>query len=105
MSSVVRVRVSEAFEAGVWSVVILDVKETCCLITHHYDLFYQAPKERKIVVTRIRVENRGTFTAIPFSYKPLPGQFSVPKLITHVNKEYDDHFLNLCKCEKRYFVA
>jgi hypothetical protein len=98
MSSVIRVRVGEAFEVGVWRVVVLDVRESCCIEGSEGVIYRQAPKGKKVVLVGVRVENRG---AAPSQYGNTfgggLGQFTRPKLITNTGNEYLDLGLKVCE--------
>jgi hypothetical protein len=105
VSSVVRVKVGEAFEASVWRVVVLDVRESCCIEGPEGVIYRQAPKGKKVVLVGVRVENRGV---APSQYgNPFGGglgQFTRPKLITNTGNEYLDLGLKVCEDGKLVYA-
>jgi hypothetical protein len=98
MSSVVRVRVGEAFEASVWRAMVLDVRGSCCIQGPEGGIYRQAPEGKKVVLVGVRVENRGVDPSQhgnPFGSGL--GQFTRPKLITDTGNEYLDLGVKVCE--------
>jgi hypothetical protein len=91
VEQIIEATLRQVVSVGPWRLAVLDVKEAKYIKTLVFGTwsYYKAPEGMKIVIITMRIENTGTDVKYPFGI----GEFTIPVLVTDVNKSYDRAYI------------